>query len=92
MVRVYEILAAASDADAQYGFTEADERLWFRRRDESVTVKASFSEVPIICSMDGFRSAIKEFSSTVIRELVSMYPSLAQASVERELLTKSEAL
>jgi hypothetical protein len=92
MVQICETLAAAEEVDARYGFTEADESLWFRRRGESVTVQASFDDAVIRCPLVDLQSATKAFARKVISELASIYPALADIGLGLELAAKAEAL
>lgn len=92
MVQISESLGGAGESDAQYGFTEADDALTFSRRGESVTVRASFNDIIIRCSLAELRSAVKEFARTITSDLTTRYPALADVDLMSELAGRAEVL
>jgi hypothetical protein len=92
MFHVCRTLTEEATAEARYIFTEADEWLQFRRRDDTVMIESSFSPVVMSCTLDELRRAVKDFGSTVISRLCSSYPALSRTDLVREMVALSDSL
>jgi hypothetical protein len=84
-------VASALDAgttEAQLGFTENEEEIYFKRVDSDVQVTATYTPGTAAVSLQALSAGIERFARRVSGDLQSNHPELAKNPAARELLVE----